>query len=45
MEQRHLYERLTHKYVDEYRHLDREEFVATIKLTPAKCVARADGPR
>ena len=38
METVHLYERKTHKYVDSYRHLDREEYVCTVKLTPQVCV-------
>lgn len=29
-----VYKRLTHHYVDECRHLDKEEFVTTVKLTP-----------
>ncbi len=34
----HAYTRLTHKYRDGYRHLDSEEFFATVRLTPAKQV-------
>lgn len=34
----HLNERKTHRYVDSYRHLDREEYVCTMKLTPPVCV-------
>lgn len=38
MQKVHAYQRLTHGYVDGWRHLDSDEFVATIKLTPAKLV-------
>lgn len=34
MQEVNVYDRLTHKYVDSWRHLDEEQFVATVKLTP-----------
>lgn len=39
MEQHNLYKRLTRKYIDAYRHLDKDVFVGQIKLTPSKKVA------
>jgi hypothetical protein len=36
MQQVHAYARITHGYADGWRHLDQDEFVATVKLTPAK---------
>jgi len=35
----HAYQRTSHSYVDGWRHLDNDEFVATVKLTPAKQIA------
>lgn len=38
MEQASLSVRLTHRYVDTYRHLDSERGVGVLKFTPAKLV-------
>lgn len=38
MQTLNLYERLSHKYRDGWRHLDNEIFVATVKATPPKWV-------
>jgi hypothetical protein len=32
----HAYKRLTRKYRDGFRHLDKEEFLATVSVTPPK---------
>lgn len=39
----HIYERLTHKYVDGWRELDREKFVATVQSTPPRLVREGNG--
>jgi len=31
----HAYARITHGYADGWRHLDKDEFVGTVKMTPA----------
>jgi hypothetical protein len=36
MEQVNLYERKTHRYVDSCRHMDKEEYVCSVKLTPPR---------
>lgn len=33
-----VYQRLTNRYVDSYRHLDRSKFLGTVKLTPPRKV-------
>ena len=38
----HVYERKTFKFVDSARSRDRHDFVATVKMTPAKCVREAE---
>lgn len=38
----YIYRRITHKYRDAYRHLDREEYVTTLSLTPPKLVQAPD---
>lgn len=35
--------RKTHRYVDEYRHMDRHEFIGRVKLTPARMVRAPEG--
>lgn len=37
-----VYRRLTNRYVDSYRHLDREQFVATVRVTPPRLVRQAE---
>lgn len=39
----HTYIRLTHKYRDGWSHLDNDEFVATVRLTPPKMVREGEG--
>lgn len=43
MEQVHAYARTSHRYIDEFKHLDSERFVATVRLTPRKMTAEGDG--
>jgi hypothetical protein len=38
-----LYLRLTHKYVDSYRHLDESRYIGTIKLTPPRQTREGNG--
>lgn len=38
MHTEHLYARKTHRYVDTYRHLDRRDFVAAVRVTPPRQV-------
>lgn len=38
----HLYTRVTHQYVDAYRHLDREDFVGTVKALAPRVVRGPD---
>ena len=43
MEQVHAYARISHRYIDEYKHLDGERFVATVRLTPRKQTREGNG--
>ena len=43
METVHAYARTSHRYIDEYKHLDGERFVATVHLTPRKQTAEGNG--
>lgn len=38
----HVYQRLTNRYVDSYRHLDRSKFLGTVKITPPRLVREAN---
>jgi hypothetical protein len=38
----HAYRRTSHRYIDAYKHLDGEEFVATVKLTPPRMIRAAE---
>lgn len=38
MRQFHIYARLSHSYVTGWKHLDRHEFVCSLKLTPPRIV-------
>ena len=42
MRQHHIYARLTHKYVNGWKDLDRHEYVATVKLTPRRVTSEDD---
>jgi hypothetical protein len=37
------YARTSNRYIDEYKHLDGERFVATVRLTPRKQVEEGNG--
>jgi len=39
----HAYARTSHRYIDEYKHLDGERFVATVRLTPPKVTDEGEG--
>ena len=47
----HAYARTSHKYRDGWRHLDNEQFVASVKVTPARTTEESftkdysDGPK
>ena len=43
METVHAYARTSHRYIDEYKHLDGEKFVATVRLTAPKMVDEGNG--
>lgn len=43
MEQVHAYARTSHQYIDEYKHLDSERFVAKVRLTPPKRTIESNG--
>lgn len=43
MEQVNAYARTSNRYIDKYKHLDGERFVATVRLTPRKLVEESTG--
>ena len=43
METVHAYARTSHRYIDKYKHLDGEKFVATVRLTAPKMTSEGNG--
>ena len=43
METVNAYARTSHHYIDEFKHLDGEKFVAKVRLTPPKRTAEGNG--
>jgi hypothetical protein len=43
METVHAYARTSHRYIDEFKHLDGEKFVATVRLTAPKVTSEGNG--